>query len=162
MAGLALGPARAAQGSPVDPVKAVYALLEAGTTGKHEVWFRPPHRDRLLTRRLAALFATDDRYMEESGDQGNLDFDPAANSQDPDVSNCLKPLPRRGAAERVQATFGANSHRMTVDFEIIREAGAWRIDDVQPHTDKQGTLSLRALLSQPYPCGSTTKTPCKR
>jgi len=71
MAGLALGPARAAQGSPVDPVKAVYALLEAGTTGKHEVWFRPPHRDRLLTRRLAALFATDDRYMEESGDQGS-------------------------------------------------------------------------------------------
>jgi hypothetical protein len=162
----AASPALAASGrlssSPTEPVEAIYELLKKPAADRPEVWFRPPYRDAFLSRSLAALFKQDDRYMEESGDQGNLDFDVAANSQDPDIVGLsLTRLGIKDGAETVRATFGRDAGRMTVDFRVLFERGAWRIDDIRPHQGGK-VLSARALLSQPYVCGSTTRTPCKR
>ena len=80
--------ARAGDDVPRGPVEDAYAItiktLAAKGKAPPPAW-RPPHRDKLMSRSLAALFARDDLYQEESGDMGQIGADPFLNGQDGEI-----------------------------------------------------------------------------
>ncbi len=147
---------------PTAPVQEAYRLEELSLAdGKAN---QPPwaaaHRDGLLSPGLAALFAADDRFEEESQGVGNLDWDPFINGQDGEVKGLV--LHAAEAADgkaRVTATFMSLKAKQSVDFNLVLDKGRWLIDDILPLSEGK-KVSIRAILATPYPCGSTTKTPC--
>lgn len=162
-AGLAAQWAAAAESTPEATVKQAYAatirgLASSGPKAPPPAW-RPPHRDRLLSKGLAALFARDDLYQDESGEMGNIGADPFLNGQDGEVKNLRIVVIGKPAAGQalVTASFQSLGKTVMVPFRMIWEAGAWRIDDIGDGSD-----SIREALSQPYECGSFMKKPCTR
>lgn len=163
VAGFAAQWAAAAESTPEATVKQAYAatIRSLATTGPRAAppaW-RPPHRDMLMSRSLAALFARDDLYQDESGEMGNIGADPFLNGQDGEVKNLrvvATGKPADGLAF-VTASFQSLGKPVKVPFRMILEGGAWRIDDIGTGSD-----SIREALSQPYECGSFMKKPCTR
>lgn len=162
-----LGPlhAQVASSSPEATIREAYAITirQLGSNGPKPVQppFRPPHRQRLMTKELSGLFARDEQFMKESGDQGNIGSDPFISGQDGDVKNLRVTVPQRSAdSATVFADFMSFSP-VRVTFRMKLEDGRWRIDDIVNGVDGKD-YSVRELLSQPYDCGSFMKKPCKR
>lgn len=157
-------PALAAEPTPDATVRKAYEITQrtlAGGSGVEPPW-RPPHRDLLFSKGLAALFARDDLYMEESGDIGHVEADPFLNGQDGELKDLhVTPAGKasRGRA-RVIASFRSFGQKMAVRFLMVEEDGGWRIDDIVNRLDGKA-YSIRAALSAPYDCGSFTGRPCK-
>ena len=78
-------PAQAEDATPRGPVADAYAITIKTLAGKGQPAWRPPHRDKLMSRELAALFARDDIFQEESGDMGQIGADPFLNGQDGEI-----------------------------------------------------------------------------
>lgn len=133
----------------------------AGGSGVEPPW-RPPHRDQIFSKGLAALFARDELYMDESGGIGHVEADPFINGQDGEV----KELRVRSAGKasrgraRVIASFRSFGRKMAVRFLPVEQGGGWRIDDIVNRIDGKA-YSIRAALSAPYDCGSFIGKPCK-
>ena len=163
---LAAGSAVAADPSPEAPVREAYAVtirqLAPNARNVEPPW-RPPHRDRLMSKSLAALFARDDLFQGESGDIGHIDADPFISGQDGEVKSLrvtVTQKPAGGKAE-VTAAFRSFKQPVSVRFRMIEEGGGWRIDDIVNRVDGKD-YAVRESLSQPYECGSFMKKPCKR
>lgn len=158
-------PARAGDDVPRGPVEEAYAITIKTLASKGKAppppW-RPPHRDRLLSKSLAALFARDDLYQEESGDMGQIGADPFLNGQDGEVKKLsFDTIPVAAGKATVQANFRSFGKPVTVLFQMVRENGGWRIDDIVNRFEGKN-YSIREQLSQPYDCGSFMDKPCKR
>lgn len=159
--------ALAAPAGPEVPVREAYAITSrqlAGAAGKPVAapW-QKPHRDRLMSRDLAGLFARDELYQEEAGEMGNLGADPFLSGQDGEIKN-LKvsvTVPPSGGKAQVTASFRSFKQPVSVRFRMVEEGGAWKIDDIVNRVEGQD-YAVRDLLSQPYACGSFMKKPCKR
>lgn len=155
-------PARADDGVPRGPVADAYAITIKTLAGKGRPAWRAPHRDRLMSRELAALFARDDLYQEESGEMGQIGADPFLNGQDGEIKKLsLDTIPVAAGKATVVASFRSFGKPVTVQFEMIRENNGWRIDDIVDQFEGKAH-SIRAALSQPYDCGSFMGKPCKR
>lgn len=157
--------ARAGDDVPRGPVEEGYAItiktLAAKGKAPPPAW-RPPHRDKLLSKSLAALFARDDLYQTESGDMGQIGADPFLNGQDGEVKKLsLDTIPVAAGKATVQATFRSFGKPVRVLFQMVQENGGWRIDDIVNSFEGKD-YSVRAQLSQPYDCGSFMGKPCKR
>lgn len=151
--------ALAAEPTPDATVRKAYAVTQKTLDGGGEPPWRPPHRDALMSKSLAALFARDDRYQDESGDIGHVGADPFIQGQDGEVKN-LKVTVTQGPAggkALVTASFRSFGKAMSVPFRMVEEGGGWRIDDIG-----SGKNSVRRELAQPYDCGSFMGKPCKR
>lgn len=164
---LAAMPVRAAEPGPEAPVREAYAVTikQLASNGPTPVQppFRPPHRQRLMTKELSALFARDELFMKESGDQGHVGADPFISGQDGEVKNLrvtVTEAPANGRA-LVTASFRSFKQPVSVRFRMVEEGGAWRIDDIVNRIEGKD-YPIRAELSQPYECGSFMKKPCKR
>ncbi len=101
-------------------------------------------RRRLL---LAAWTGADARN--KSDEVGWLDFDPIANSQDPDVNDLRVTVLRGDAAKTsVQAAFRvAPDPKSRVDrvvYEFMLAEGAWKLDDISGNPNG-GRWSIKAL-----------------
>ncbi len=157
--------ARAGDDVPRGPVEEGYAItiktLRAKGKAPPPAW-RPPHRDRLMSRSLAALFARDDLYQEESGDMGQIGADPFLNGQDGEVKTLsFDTIPVAAGKATVVANFRSFGKPVVVQFQMLRENGGWRIDDIVNQFEGKA-YSIREMLSQPYDCGSFMDKPCKR
>lgn len=157
--------ARAGDDVPRGPVEEAYAItikmLAAKGKAPPPAW-RPPHRDRLMSKSLSALFARDDLYQEESGDMGQIGADPFLNGQDGEVKKLsLDTLPVTAGKATVIASFRSFGKPVGVEFRMIREDSGWRIDDIVNSFEGK-SYSVREALSQPYDCGSFMGKPCKR
>lgn len=157
--------ARAGDDVPRGPVEEAYAItikmLAAKGKAPPPAW-RPPHRDRLMSKSLAGLFARDDLYQDESGEMGQIGADPFLNGQDGEIRKLsLDTIPVAAGKATVLATFRSFGKPVAVEFRMIREDGGWRIDDIVDHIDRK-PYSIREALSQPYDCGSFMGKPCKR
>jgi hypothetical protein len=157
--------ARAGDDVPRGPVEEGYAItikmLAAKGKARPPAW-RPPHRDRLMSKSLAALFARDDLYQDESGDMGQIGADPFLNGQDGEIKKLnFDTIPVAAGKATVLANFRNFGKPVTVQFQMIREDGGWRIDDIVNHFEGKDS-SIREQLSQPYDCGSFMNKPCKR
>lgn len=160
-----LSSARAGDDVPRGPVEDGYAVtirtLAAKGKATPSPW-RPPHRDRLMSRSLATLFARDDLYQEESGDMGQIGADPFLNGQDGEVKGLsFDTIPAAAGKATVLANFRSFGKPVTVRFQMVRENGGWRIDDIVNRFEGQD-YSIREALSKPYDCGSFMNKPCKR
>ncbi|MDX3807999.1 DUF3828 domain-containing protein [Bosea thiooxidans] len=159
---LATAPSFADNTTPSGPVKDAYAVTVKTLAGRGSPAWRPPHRDKLLSKSLAALFARDDLYQEESGDMGQISADPFLNGQDGEVRKLsLDTIPVAAGKATVQATFRSFGKPVSVLFQMVQENGGWRIDDIVNSFEGKD-YSVRAQLSQPYDCGSFMGKPCKR
>ena len=157
--------ARAADDVPRGPVEEAYAItvkmLAAKGKAPPPAW-RPPHRDKLMTRNFAALFARDDLYQEESGDMGQIGADPFLNGQDGEIKKLsFDTIPVAAGKATVFANFRSFGKPVVVEFKMLRENDHWRIDDIVNSFEGK-SYSIRETLSQPYDCGSFMGKPCKR
>jgi hypothetical protein len=149
----------AAEPTPDATVRKAYTVTQKTLDGGGEPPWRPPHRDALMSKSLAALFARDDRYQDESGDIGHIGADPFIQGQDGEVKNLKVTVTQGPAAGKalVTASFRSFGKAMSVPFRMVEEGGGWRIDDIG-----SGKNSVRRDLAQPYDCGSFMGKPCKR
>lgn len=150
---------------PRGPVEEGYAITVKTLTAKGKAppppW-RPPHRDKLMSKSFAALFARDDLYQDEAGEMGHLGADPFINGQDGEVKKLsLDTIPVAAGKATVLANFRSFGKAMVVEFRMLRENGGWRIDDIVNSFEGK-SYSVREALSQPYDCGSFMGKPCKR
>lgn len=163
---MAAGAVLAADATPEAPVREAYAVTirQFAPDAKNVAppW-RPPHRDTLMSKGLAALFARDDLFQKESGDMGHVDADPFISGQDGEVKNLRVTVTERPKSGKAVVTAAFNSFKqpVSVRFRMIEEGGAWRIDDIVNRHDGKD-YGMREALSQPYQCGSFMKKPCKR
>ncbi|HEV7256806.1 MAG TPA: DUF3828 domain-containing protein [Bosea sp. (in: a-proteobacteria)] len=158
---------QAAEPGPEAPIRAAYAitakqLASAGSKPVSAPW-QPPHRDRLMSKALAALFARDDLYQQEAGEMGNLGADPFLSGQDGEIKSLRVTVTEAPANGRALVTAAFRSFRqpVSVRFRMVEEGGAWRIDDIINRIDGKD-YPVREALSQPYECGSFMNKPCKR
>lgn len=155
-------PAHADDSTPRGPVAEAYAVTIKTLAGRGQPAWRPPHRDRLMSRSLAEPFARDDLYQKESGDMGNIGADPFLNGQAGQIKKLsLDTIPVAAGKATVVASFRNLGRPVTVHFQMERENGGWRIDDIVDQIDGKA-YSIREGLSQPYDCGSFMGKPCKR
>jgi hypothetical protein len=151
--GVALGGGALAADDPAAVVTAIYtrAAKGKGDTGGAFV-IEKATRARYLSKSLAALWAKADARTRK-GDVGPVDFDPVTNSQDPDVKSFKVAAEKKGAdmatvavtIESHQGDARANAADKTIRYDLVHEAGQWKIDDIKGAVD--GTpWSVRVLL----------------
>ena len=154
--------ARAADG-PEAVIAAIYKRVAAGKgeSGGQFVWLEKKDRARYLSASLAALWNAEDAKT-PPGDEGPPGFDPVSDSQDPKVRNASVTLEKSDAGRAtVAASFDSWSPgstreeqernppdpkaRLTVRYDMVRERGLWRIDDIRGGpADKP--WSIRAII----------------
>ena len=108
---------------------------------------------KYLSNSLIAVWAKADARTRK-GDSGPVDFDPVTNSQDPDVKSFKVAAEKQDAdkatvavtLESHQREARANAADKTIRYDFVREAGAWKIDDIKGAVDGS-PWSVRALLA---------------
>ncbi|WP_306225266.1 DUF3828 domain-containing protein [Bosea beijingensis] len=160
---LAAATAQAGDKTPAGTVMDAYAVTRKTLASSGEPPWRPPHRDKLMSKSLAALFARDDLYQDEAGEIGHIGADPFISGQDGEVKFLKVTVagpPENGRA-LVNASFRSFKQPVTVRFRMIQEGGGWRIDDIVNRVEGKD-YSVREELSKSYDCGSFMNKPCKR
>jgi len=124
--------AHSAESTPDATVRKAYAVTQKTLEGGGEPPWRPPHRDQLMSRSLAALFARDDRYQDESGEIGHIGADPFIQGQDGEVKSLAVTVTQAPAGGKalVTARFRSFGKAISVPFRMVEEGGGWRIDDI--------------------------------
>jgi hypothetical protein len=110
-------------------------------------------RTKYLSNALVALWAKADARTRK-GDGGPVDFDPVTNSQDPDVKSFKVAAEKQEAGkatvavtiESHQREARANPADKTIRYDLVHEAGQWKIDEIKGAVDGKA-WSLRAMLT---------------
>jgi len=130
----AFGAAFAEAGGPAALITEIYGAPKP--TGHYQqplaVFAEASLRVRYLSKRLQRALAEMDKRT-PAGDVPNLDFDVVSDSQDPDVHDLDIATESEGASEAiVVANFKSHDdpERSVLRFELVREDGVWKIDDV--------------------------------
>jgi hypothetical protein len=106
----------------------------------------------LRSKALNDLFAKDAAETPE-GDIGRLDFDPYVDGQDYQITALKIAEPAiSGDTASVEVTFKNFDQAEDLTYALVKEAGAWKIDDVVSHS-KDNPYSLKAILTAPMPTG---------
>ena len=134
-----------------DPAALITAIYNRAAAGKGDsggqfMWLRARSRPRWLSAPLIKLWAEADSKVEK-GDMGPPGFDPVSNSQDPLVRTpTVKVEKQDGQSATVAATFRShNAKSITVRYDLVRERGAWKIDDIRGDVDGQ-EWAMRKML----------------
>lgn len=129
---LALGaaPVRAADPGPEVVVKKLYAEPH-------------PKHSAVYTRRLQGLFDADARQA--NGATGNLDFDYRLNGE-PLKPDTVRDLTFKGVGEgqdqaKVTVVRKGGDQANAIVYDLVREGGAWRVDDAHAIGDRKWQLS---------------------
>ena len=96
----------------------------------------------LLSHSLRAFIRADQKCAQKHG-VCQLDFDPLYDSQDPEIER----VQYRCQKDQVIATlFAPNDKPKSIVFSLVRENGAWKIDDLHYATHQH----LKQILSNPH------------
>ncbi len=152
LAGAITHRAAAVQSSANDPVTiitAIYTRAGKGDDGAAFVIENDAAKAKYLSKSLIALWA---RHTSK-GDVRPVDFDPATNSQEPDVKSF------KVAAEKLESdkaliavtitgrTARAKPSDSIVRYNFVRDGGKWKIDDISGTFDGEA-WSIRDILSE--------------
>lgn len=135
---------------PAALLTALYVQAAKGNAGGNFV-NEPKQRARYLSASLDALW-TKAEAATPQGDIGPIDFDPVSNSQDPDLKSYAIKIEKQDAATAtLTVTLTGRRKRKTpadgvIGYDLVRDAGAWRIDDIRGSVDGEA-WSVRAILS---------------
>lgn len=149
----ALGATSAQAGPDADPlalIKAIYQTYESNGAGL-------PH---MYSRRLQALIDKDAKEAPE-GMVGRIDWDVFVDGQDWQLKDLKIALVAKSAkAVQVQATFKNFDAPSDMMFDLVREDGGWRIDDIQKMLKPRWTMS-KILTDAPeaFPDAKPEDTP---
>jgi hypothetical protein len=150
-------PARAEPPAPNDPVAIVTAIYSRAAKGKGDgggafVSETKAAKARYLSKSLVDLWAKADAHTPK-GDVGPIDFDPVTNSQEPDVKSFKVDAEKR-EADKALIAVTITGHQtpprkpadQVVRYDFVRDAGAWKIDDIKGASDGE-PWSIRAMLT---------------
>ena len=157
LAGAVAHPAGAAQPSQSGPVEIINAIYARAAKGKGDgggafVIETKTAKAKYLSKSLVALWAKADANTAK-GDVGPIDFDPVANSQEPDVKSFKVVAEKLEADNAVIAvtiighTARAKASDDIVRYNFVREDGKWKIDDISSTVDGEA-WSIRGLLTK--------------
>lgn len=100
-----------------------------------------PEGSEIYSKRLRALLDKDAADTPE-GEVGRLDFDPIVDGQDWEIGGLtLKEVYRSGGEARVRTDFANFGKPRSLLFSLVREDGAWRIDDIAETLPPRWTFS---------------------
>jgi len=140
-----------------DPAGIVTAIYTRAAKGKGDgggafVIENKAVKAKYLSTTLVELWAKTDAHTPK-GDVGPVDFDPVTNSQEPDVKAFKVVATSLEADKAVIAVTitGRNTPPRkpadrTVRYDFVREAGAWKIDDIKSASDGE-PWSIRDMLA---------------
>lgn len=153
LAGLALLLVLAAQPVHAQDAAEAQAAAPPGSTEVfiadiYKTYTDNPHDDpgqaggqNIYSKRLQALFDKDGAETPQ-GEVGRLDFDPFVGGQDWDISGLeVKETFRSGGEAQVRADFANFGDPRSILFSLVREDGAWRIDDITSTLPPRWNLS---------------------
>jgi len=157
LAGAIAHTARAAQPSQSGPVEIINAIYTRAAKGKGDgggafVIETKIAKAKYLSKSLVALWAKADANTAK-GDVGPIDFDPVANSQEPDIKSFKVVAEKLEADNAVIAvtvigrTARAKASDDIVRYNFVREDGKWKIDDISSTVDGEA-WSIRGLLTE--------------
>ena len=142
--------------SPSDPVAVLTAIYTRTARGKGDgggafVIENKAAKTKYLSKSLVALWAKADAHTPK-GDVGPVDFDPVTNSQEPDVKS-FKVDAEKLEADKTTIAVTITGHRndrkpadQVVRYDFVREANAWKIDDIKGSSDGE-PWSIRKMLT---------------
>jgi hypothetical protein len=144
------GAARAAKAAidsdPVSLIEAIYKTYETDSPGL-------PH---IYSKRLQALIDKDEKETPE-GDVGRIDWDVFVDGQDWKLTELKIALVSKSADKaEVRATFKNFGEPSNMLFDLVREDGRWRVDDVAKTIPPRWTMS-KILLDDPDAFPDTPK-----
>jgi len=143
--------------SPDDPVAIINAIYTRAAKGKGDgggafVIVNKQAKAKYLSKSLVALWAKADAHTPK-GDVGPIDFDPVTNSQEPDVKSFKVDAEKLEADKALIAVTIAGRNTpprkpsdQIVRYDFVREANAWKIDDIKGASDGEA-WSIRAMLT---------------
>jgi hypothetical protein len=141
---LCLGPSAAhaakapIDSDPVSLIKAIYKTYETDNPGL-------PH---IYSKRLQALIDKDEKETPQ-GDVGRIDWDVFIDGQDWKLTELKIALVSKSADKaEVRATFKNFDQPSNMLFDLVREEGHWRVDDVTKTIPPRWTMS-KILLDAP-------------
>jgi len=150
-------PVLAAPPSPNDPVAIIQAIYARAAKGKGDgggafVIENQAAKAKYLSKALVELWAKADAHTPK-GDVGPVDFDPVTNSQEPNVKS-FKVVPEKLDADKavVAVTISGRgaprpkSVDNTIRYNLVRDAGQWKIDDINGASDGEA-WSIRGMLT---------------
>ncbi|MGY3452393.1 DUF3828 domain-containing protein [Bradyrhizobium sp. USDA 4353] len=156
--GVLAAPSLHAQTSASDPAAMMTAIYTRVAKGKGEdggnfVIADKAARAKYLSKALAAQWAKMDARTPK-GEVGAVDFDPITNSQDPDVAS-FKVVSEKQEADKATIAVTITGHRLerkeqadnVIRYDLVREAGQWRIDDIRGAVDGK-PWSIRDMLAE--------------
>jgi hypothetical protein len=153
IAGLAqvvpLQPLHAAEQSPTDIVSALYKV-QAAAQKKGPQPYAKGQREKFFDRRLVGLLAADDKLADKEG-VGRLDFDPFYDGQDFTITALQVGIAAvSGDTARLVVNYRNFGKPQKLTYELIREAGAWRISNI--FSDNTGIKwDLVSILTRKMP-----------
>jgi hypothetical protein len=119
----------AAEQSPTDIVSALYKV-QAAAQNKGPQPYAKGQREKFFDRRLVGLLAADDKLAEKEG-MGRLDFDPFYDGQDFKVTALqVGTAAVSGDTARLVVNYKNFGKPQKLTYELIHEAGAWRISNI--------------------------------
>ncbi len=138
--------ARAATGSAdSDPVSLITAIYASYAADKDKDNPGLPH---IYSKRLQALIDKDAKETPE-GMVGRIDWDVFVDGQDWKLTGLKIALVSKAEAKaQVRATFKNFGHPSNMLFDLVREDGHWRVDDVEKTLKPRWTMS-KILLDAP-------------
>jgi hypothetical protein len=157
LAGVGSQPAFAAPPSADDPVAVIKAIYSRAAKGKGDgggafIIESKTAKAKYLSKALIALWAKADAHTPK-GDVGPVDFDPVTNSQEPDVKSFTTVADKLDPDKAVIAVTiaGRGAPRAkptdnTIRYNLVRDAGQWKIDDICGSSDGEA-WSIRAMLA---------------
>jgi hypothetical protein len=149
--------ARAEPASTDDPVAIINAIYARAAKGKGDgggafLIENKQAKAKYLSKSLVALWAKADAHTPK-GDVGPIDFDPVTNSQEPDVKSFKVDAEKLEAGKALIAVTitGRNTpprkpSDQVIRYDFVREANAWKIDDIKGASDGEA-WSIRAMLT---------------
>jgi hypothetical protein len=131
---VAAGPALAAGEDPVSVIREIYRVHAEAEKTKKQAWM-PPHRERFFTKKLGAAIA-------RAHQRNEIGFDFIYDGQDFEISElAIEPGRSAGDTATVIARFKNFKEQKRLEYDLVREGGAWRIADIRSRQKPSWTLS---------------------
>ena len=134
-------------------IRALYAADKSFIDGKGQgVMGSKALRERFLSKSLLRAIDLDERSAAKRKEPPNLEGDPfldsqELDSQEPDFKDLkVTPISQEGDRAQVLADFARIGGRETLTYSLVREGGAWRVDDVAYVRTDGSRETLRAEL----------------
>jgi len=120
---------------------AVVAAIYKTYTDNHHDDPGPAGIAGVYSKRLQALIDKDEAET-PAGEVGRMDWDPFVDGQDWEVTGLkISQIYQSGGEARVRAVFANFGEPRNIIFNLVREDGKWRIDDIAETLKPRWTMS---------------------